>query len=69
MASCAACKEPLIVAVEPHSGDDDDDSGEEPMTAANDTTVITETVPDDVELPCGCHFHWFAIQSFEMSST
>lgn len=66
MASCAACREPLTVAVEADSGDDDD-SGEQAMAAAISNAVVTDTVvPDDVELPCGCHFHWFVIQDLEM---
>ena len=67
MASCAACKEPLTVAVEPDS-DDDGDNRLERMTCSSSTAVIAETVPDDVELPCGCHFHWFAVQNLEMGS-
>lgn len=60
MASCAACKEPLTVTVELDTGDGQN-SGDEAMAASSGTAAVTETVPDDVELPCGCHFHWFAI--------
>lgn len=45
--SCAACQEPLLVLV------DSDSEAEDSKNAA-----ISESVPDDVELPCGCHFHW-----------
>jgi hypothetical protein len=40
---CANCKEPLLLEVEPDSDYEDD---------------CASTVPDDVELNCGCHFHW-----------
>ncbi|ODA84334.1 hypothetical protein RJ55_02854 [Drechmeria coniospora] len=43
MSQCNACQEPLVIRV------DDDDEG------ANGQPV---TVPDDLELQCGCHFHW-----------
>lgn len=53
--ACASCKEPLTVEVEL----DDDDQG---MTS-------TETVPDDVALQCGDHFHWQCLLDsiFELS--
>lgn len=41
---CKECETPLVLEIAP----DDVDEGE------NDT----KTVPDDLELPCGCHFHW-----------
>ncbi|KAK5946133.1 hypothetical protein PMZ80_000273 [Knufia obscura] len=44
--NCAACEEPLLVLV-------DSDSEEDSKDAAT-----PESVPDDVELNCGCHFHW-----------
>lgn len=56
------------MAVEPDSGDDEN-SGDEAMTASSSSAVITKTVPDDVEFPCGCHFHWFAILGLKMTST
>jgi len=67
MASCAACKESLTATVELDTGDDQN-SGDEPMAATSGTAAVTETVPDGVELSCGCHFHWFAIQGLEMNS-
>ena len=32
----------------------------EPDSEAEDSKATTESekVPDDVELTCGCHFHW-----------
>jgi hypothetical protein len=43
--SCKSCFQPLVVEL------DRDDSDEETVTASN-------TVSDDVQLPCFCHFHW-----------
>lgn len=45
--NCAACEEPLLVLV------DSDSEAEDSKNAAR-----PETVPDDVELTCACHFHW-----------
>ncbi|KAI0110849.1 hypothetical protein GGR51DRAFT_80644 [Nemania sp. FL0031] len=39
---CKVCEDPLVVEVE-------DEDGE---------TAGPHTVPDDLELGCGCHFHW-----------
>ncbi|KAI3326102.1 hypothetical protein HD806DRAFT_434320 [Xylariaceae sp. AK1471] len=39
---CKACEDPLVVEVE---DENDDNAG-------------PQTVPDDLELACGCHFHW-----------
>jgi len=41
-AVCKICEDPLVVEVE-----DEDDGNTEP-----------QTVPDDLQLACGCHFHW-----------
>lgn len=38
-----------MLDVEPDIDDEDADSVE-PQSQA---------VPDDLELPCGCHFHWY----------
>ncbi|KAI0206752.1 hypothetical protein F4808DRAFT_454669 [Astrocystis sublimbata] len=39
---CKACEEPLVVQVEDEDGDN----------------AGPQTVPDDLELTCNCHFHW-----------
>ncbi|KAI1183002.1 hypothetical protein F5B17DRAFT_156285 [Nemania serpens] len=39
---CRICEDPLVVEV-------DDEDGE---------NANPPTVPDDLELPCACHFHW-----------
>jgi len=44
---CAVCHDPLFIEVEADS--DSEDHGTE------------ESIPDDVELGCGCHFHWECI--------
>ncbi|EXF75942.1 hypothetical protein CFIO01_00427 [Colletotrichum fioriniae PJ7] len=46
-AVCKACEDPLIITIDPDSEDEDNQTGDEP-----------QNVPDDLELPCGCHFHW-----------
>ncbi|TQN72012.1 hypothetical protein CSHISOI_03525 [Colletotrichum shisoi] len=45
-AVCKACEDPLVIVLEPES-DDEGYTAEDP-----------QNVPDDLELPCGCHFHW-----------
>lgn len=47
-AVCKACEDPLIITIDPDSEDEDNQTGDEP-----------QNVPDDLELPCGCHFHWY----------
>ena len=42
MAACKACNDPLVVTVNADESGDDDE----------------QTVPDDLEFTCGCHFHW-----------
>lgn len=41
--TCKSCRDPLTLTLDP------EDSGAEDGE---------QTVPDDVLLPCGCHFHW-----------
>ncbi|CAK3906586.1 Hypothetical predicted protein [Lecanosticta acicola] len=50
--SCAKCEKPLEVEIE-SLDDDEEEDGDVSMSASN-----TETVPDDVHLSCGDHFHW-----------
>ncbi|CAJ2502660.1 Uu.00g100540.m01.CDS01 [Anthostomella pinea] len=42
-ATCKVCDDPLVLEV-----DDDEEGG----------NAETQPVPDDLELSCGCHFHW-----------
>lgn len=45
---CKVCEEPLLVPVE-----DSDDEGQ-----PGPSSSTANTVPDDLEFPCGCHYHW-----------
>lgn len=53
---CKACHDPLTLTVDPDDSGDEDDE---------------QTVPDDLLLPCGCHFHWQCLldQSSAITST
>ncbi len=51
MTTCASCGGPLVLEVEP-------DSDEEGVQIGSSTHKEVDTVPDDVELACGDHFHW-----------
>ncbi|KAF2195856.1 hypothetical protein K469DRAFT_545859 [Zopfia rhizophila CBS 207.26] len=55
MAACVACKRPLVLELEPDEEEyvniGGPSSGKAPATEP-------ETVPDDLHLNCGCHFHW-----------
>ncbi|MCJ1386455.1 hypothetical protein MMC17_009581 [Xylographa soralifera] len=54
MATCAACHGKLELEIE-HEEETGDYEAMEGSSASNTNTT---TVPDDVELNCGCHFHW-----------
>jgi len=53
--TCVTCAEPLLLDID--SDDDDNDSGPESSSRNG------RTVPDSVELNCGCHFHWSVLFS------
>lgn len=55
MSVCKACEEPLVLRL-----DDDAD---------NDDTETAETVPDDLELGCACHFHRYVSPSAPLLNT
>jgi hypothetical protein len=55
---CAACHQPLVVEIELEYSDEEMETGE--SSAAGPSGSQPQTVPDDVQLACGCHFHWFA---------
>lgn len=44
---CATCHESLLLEIEADSDVED-----------SRTEAASESIPDDVELVCGCHFHW-----------
>jgi hypothetical protein len=50
MSLCKVCEETLVLRLDPEE-DVDDEAGAGPSTSDS-------SVPDDLELPCGCHFHW-----------
>jgi hypothetical protein len=61
MSLCAKCHTPLTVEIEP-----DEDENEESM-AGSSSNNASHTVPDDVHLPCNCHFHWECLlESYEL---
>lgn len=64
MSVCAKCSKPLEVEVDAFDSDDEDIEMGGSSSAAQQPT---HTVPDDVLLPCGDHFHWVsnAIVSLE----
>ncbi|KAF2421849.1 hypothetical protein EJ08DRAFT_672895 [Tothia fuscella] len=66
MPECVSCNQPLVVEIdnsseeEEEKEEDDVKMGESSAAGASNsnTDSKTETVPDDVHLNCGCHFHW-----------
>lgn len=63
MTTCVTCDNPLVVEIEPD--DDDEDVG---MGGSSANATSKKTVPDDVHLSCGCHFHWSANPPSYLSS-
>ena len=53
MAMCEACHKPLTFYIEPSEEDEDERVGGS-SASANTGSYID----DDVQLQCGCHFHW-----------
>jgi len=51
---CVACHRPLVLEIDDLDEDKDVGMGGSSSAAA----TAKETVPDDVALSCGCHFHW-----------
>jgi hypothetical protein len=54
---CSSCKDSLIVEVELSDNDEDVEMGGSSSATAAGNGGVT-TVPDDIHLNCGCHFHW-----------
>ena len=52
MAVCVTCQKPLTLYIEPEEGDEDETMGG--SASANTGSYVD----DDVQLQCGCHFHW-----------
>lgn len=55
MTTCAVCQTPLTLEIER----DEDDKDQTTCIAEPSSLQRHHTVPDDVELACGCHFHWY----------
>ena len=55
MSVCVACNKPLEVELE---RDEDEDYEAGASSSGKGPAAAPETVPDDVQLNCGCHFHW-----------
>ena len=58
MAECVSCQQPLVLEIEASDDEDEDVEMGDP-SAAGPSTAEPKTVPDDVHLNCGCHFHWY----------
>lgn len=48
--SCKSCSHPLTLSLDPDSSSE--------SSSAGPSTTQENTVPDDLHLPCTCHFHW-----------
>lgn len=57
MSLCKACDEALVLRVDGSNADDDDQDGE--GNGEGNGPSNADTVPDNLELRCGCHFHWY----------
>ncbi|KAK4548999.1 hypothetical protein LTR36_008772 [Oleoguttula mirabilis] len=66
MAFCAKCQKPLTMEVDAYNDDEDTAMGASSGSSAHPDP--TNTVPDDVLLSCGDHFHWECLlDSYEYS--
>lgn len=55
MSVCADCQKPLTLEVD----FSDDEDHVQPAASSSSAAPPSNTVPDDVALSCGCHFHWY----------
>jgi hypothetical protein len=53
---CVACHQPLVLEID--DSEDEEDVQMDESSAGGASTSTPNTVPDDVHLICGCHFHW-----------
>ncbi|USP75049.1 uncharacterized protein yc1106_02323 [Curvularia clavata] len=66
MSGCVICEKPLEVEVE---RDEDEEYEGEASSSGKAPAAAPETYPDDVQLSCGCHFHWDCLLSaYEITS-
>ncbi|EME42173.1 hypothetical protein DOTSEDRAFT_133182 [Dothistroma septosporum NZE10] len=56
MSTCAKCSKPLEVEIEQDDEDYEQQDGEDVEMGSGGSS--SQTVPDDVHLKCGDHFHW-----------
>ncbi|KAF6228433.1 hypothetical protein HO133_008163 [Letharia lupina] len=64
MAKCVACHKPLTLYIAPDEEDEDEDETMGGSASANTGSYVD----DDVQLQCGCHFHWQCLlDSYSMS--
>ncbi|KAH6840090.1 hypothetical protein B0T12DRAFT_459413 [Alternaria alternata] len=65
MSVCVICEKPLEVEIER----DEDEEYEGGASSGKGPAAAPETYPDDVQLTCGCHFHWDCLLSaYEITS-
>ncbi|KAH7378271.1 hypothetical protein BKA66DRAFT_421323 [Pyrenochaeta sp. MPI-SDFR-AT-0127] len=66
MSLCVACNKPLEVEIEPEEEEQYEGAA---SSSGKATAAAPETVPDDVQLTCGCHFHWDCLlEAYEITS-
>ena len=68
-AVCAKCQTPLTMSMLIDPSDSDSDVDMQPEASGSSApSNPTNTIPDDVALQCGCHFHWECLlESYEYS--
>jgi hypothetical protein len=49
MSKCRSCEQDLVIELDPDSFDE---------ATASASVGSSVTAPDDLLLPCACHFHW-----------
>ncbi|KAF2083253.1 hypothetical protein K490DRAFT_60648 [Saccharata proteae CBS 121410] len=54
--ACVVCENPLVLEFYDDSDDEDVQMGGSSSSAA--AAAAPKTLPDDLHLNCGCHFHW-----------
>jgi hypothetical protein len=61
MSECVSCHQPLVIEIDDSSDEEGEDveMGESSNAGASNAASTPDTVPDDVHLNCGCHFHWY----------
>lgn len=65
---CVSCQDPLVLSIEPDSDLEEEEAEEKDAekflkstgqsTPSSSVAGVLDAFPDDVELGCGCHFHW-----------